>query len=62
MQKREPDMISYHEHDDSDQIQACSAMDCTGLIPALPETEEQLEYYEELYPFLAKAADNMHEE
>ena len=57
MQKREPDMISYHEHDDNDQIQACSATDCTGLIPALPETEEQLEYYEELYPFLAKAAD-----
>lgn len=56
--KKEPDTFSYHEHDDSHPVQACSAMDCTGLIPALPETEEQLEYYEELYPFLAKAADS----
>ena len=56
--KKEPDTFSYHEHGDNYPVQACSAMDCTGLIPALPETEEQLEYYEELYPFLAKAADS----
>lgn len=36
-------------------IQACSVMDCTGLIPALPANEEELENYEELYPYLAKA-------
>lgn len=56
MKKTESHTISYHEHDDSEQIQACSAMDCTGLIPALPENEEQLEAYEELYPFLTKAS------
>lgn len=36
-------------------VQACSTMDCTGLIPALPETEEELEAYEELYPYLTHA-------
>lgn len=36
-------------------IQACSAMDCTGLIPALPETEDELEAYEELYPYITHA-------
>ena len=35
-------------------IQACSTMDCTGLIPAKPATEEELENYDELYPYLAK--------
>ncbi len=45
--------ISYREHEDNGKIQACSAMDCTGLIPALPEDEDQLMAYEELYPFLA---------
>ena len=29
----------------------CSAMDCTGLIPALPSSEEELEAYEEMYSF-----------
>ena len=32
----------------------CSATDCTGLIPAGPASEEELEQYEELYPFLPK--------
>ena len=36
-------------------IQACSTMDCTGLIPAKPSSEEELENYDELYPYLAKA-------
>lgn len=31
---------------------ACSAMDCTGLIPALPQSEAELEFYEELYPYI----------
>ena len=35
---------------DSD-IQACSATDCTGLIPSLPQDEAQLESYQDLYPF-----------
>ena len=38
-------------YDDSD-IQACSATDCTGLIPALPETDAELEHYQDLYHYL----------
>ena len=40
--------------DDSD-IQACSATDCTGLIPSLPQDECEVEAYEDLYPYIAKA-------
>lgn len=39
--------------DDSD-IQACSATDCTGLIPSLPQDEGEVEAYEDLYPYIAK--------
>lgn len=46
------------EKDDFDiDIQACSAMDCTGLIPALPETKEELEAYEDLYPYITHAVN-----
>ena len=41
-----------HKNND---IQACSSMDCTGLIPALPEDEAQREAYEEIYPYITKA-------
>ncbi len=34
----------------------CSAGDCTGLIPTPPQSDAQEEAYEELYPFLQKAA------
>ena len=34
---------------------ACSAHDCTGLIPSLPESEAQIEMYQELFPYMAKA-------
>ena len=40
--------------DDSD-IQACSATDCTGLIPSLPQDEAEVEAYEDLYPHITKA-------
>ena len=40
------------EEQDDDDLRICSSMECTGLIPALPENEDQLESYEELYPFL----------
>ena len=40
--------------DDSD-IQACSATDCTGLIPALPQDEAEVEAYEDIYPYITKA-------
>ncbi len=29
----------------------CSAMDCTGLIPSLPDSEAEQEAYEEMYQF-----------
>ncbi len=37
-----------------DDLTPCSAQDMTGLIPAGPSGEEELENYEELYPFLPK--------
>lgn len=37
---------------DTDDLATYSAMDCTGLIPAGPVTEEERERYEELYPSL----------
>ena len=35
-------------------MKPCSAQDCTGLIPNGITNEEELENYEELYPFLPK--------
>ena len=45
------------EEQDDDDLRICSSMECTGLIPALPENEDQLQSYEELYPFLPKIPD-----
>lgn len=33
-------------------IQSCSAMDCTGLIPAAPISDAEVEHYNQLYKFL----------
>ena len=39
--------------DDYDYLSnAASATDCTGLIPSLPETQEELDSYENLYHYL----------
>ena len=44
--------------DDLDiDIQSCSTTDCTGLIPALPETDAELEHYQELYHYLPDSPD-----
>lgn len=40
-------------------IQSCSAMDCTGLIPSLPQSEAEKEAYEDLYPYVPKANRSM---
>lgn len=37
-------------------IQACSSMDCTGLIPSLPQSDAELESYKDIYPFVASNA------
>ena len=34
-----------------------SATDCTGLIPALPETDAELEHYQDLYHYLPDSPD-----
>lgn len=52
MRKKESDM-------ERDTFQAASSGDCTGLIPATPATEQELEFYEELYHFLPPGAKNM---
>lgn len=38
-----------------DFLKVSSAQDCTGLIPAGIQDEEEINNYEELYPFLPKA-------
>lgn len=42
--------------DDYDYLKSASAQDCTGLIPAKVQYEEELENYESLYPFLPQPA------
>ncbi len=41
--------------DQEDSFYACSARECTGLIPSLPKDGAELEAYEDLYPFVQKA-------
>lgn len=49
-------MQKIHVQDPYDiDIQACSTMDCTGLIPTPPRTEAEQESYEELYPYITHA-------
>ena len=38
-----------HKEDCDIDVQACSTMDCTGLIPSLPQDEAEKEAYEDLY-------------
>lgn len=40
------------EDTDYDYLKTSSACDCTGLIPAAPLDANEIEHYEELYPFL----------
>lgn len=45
---------AFTENLDEDSF-ASSAWDCTGLIPSLPESESELEAYEDLYHFVQPA-------
>lgn len=38
-----------------DYLKTASSQDCTGLIPAAPTSNAELESYEDLYPFLPQA-------
>ena len=42
--------------DDTFKKNVCSAMEMTGLIPALPEDAAELHHYEELYRYLPAPA------
>lgn len=52
----QPASSSVSETDASylDDTCVCSSTDCTGLIPALPDSEAELEAYEEMYQFCLK--------
>ena len=44
---------------DYDYLKASSSQDCTGLIPSGIVYEEELENYEDLYPFLPNMVKNV---
>lgn len=37
--------------DVAEDMAICSSTDCTGLIPSLPQSDAELESYQELYPY-----------
>lgn len=48
--------VSDDHAEEYDYLKVSSAQDCTGLIPAGIQDDEEVKNYEELYPFLPKAA------
>ncbi len=55
--KKEPNEAEALDFSDSCFSKSvCSSMDCTGLIPALPSSEAELEAYEEMYQFCQSSA------
>ncbi len=40
------------DYDYDVDIQSCSSMDCTGLIPSLPQSDAEIEHYNQLYKFM----------
>ncbi len=50
--------MDYREHDGFDLHRAGSSTDCTGLIPSLPSSEAEIEFYDEMYPYLPRATAN----
>ena len=45
--------------DDFDYLSnAASAMDCTGLVPSLPQNEDELESYNDVVQYMPPAAIN----
>ncbi|MCH5303240.1 MAG: hypothetical protein J1E41_00120 [Ruminococcus sp.] len=43
--------------EDEDYGYGASVYDCTGLIPSEPQSEEELESYEDIYPYLPPEDD-----
>lgn len=56
--KRRPNYVSDHA-DDIDPSNASSATDCTGLMPALPRSEYEIESYKAVYDFLPDEKDEI---
>lgn len=55
--KKEPERTDYNEFSDSCFSKSiCSSTDCTGLIPAMPSSQDELEAYEEMYQFCLSSA------
>ena len=54
---KEPSKNKSADTDWEVDIQSCSATDCTGLIPALPETDAEFEHYQDLYHYLPDTPD-----
>ncbi len=52
MMKHEARNSTASDQDFDIDIQSCSAMDCTGLIPAAPVSDAEVEHYNQLYKFL----------
>lgn len=49
-----PEFDSYGcDNGDDLDIHVCSSMECTGLIPALPHSDSDLESYAEVYHYPA---------
>lgn len=47
-----------YEEDEMLNMKACSAMECTGLIPSLPLSDSELESYAEIYHYPADVFRN----
>ncbi|MDO5416300.1 MAG: hypothetical protein Q4F29_03790 [Lachnospiraceae bacterium] len=53
---RDTGEMGFHREFSGLDLPAVSSMDCTGLIPAPPQSDAQEEAYEELYPYLPQAS------
>ena len=47
----DPDPYNCFTDDDAIAEKVSSSMDCTGLIPALPDSEDELEAYAQMYRY-----------
>lgn len=56
MEKKIPDSEKLDRIHDKN-MNACSAYDCTGLIPSAITDESEIEAYEQLYPYRVPTAE-----
>lgn len=53
--KNESEKDKYGVDFSESYIDSASATECTGLIPSLPQSDAEIESYDEVYQFLPKA-------